>query len=78
MGLWITAAVLLALAILPLGIRIRYNEAGFLLRVVAGPVKITVFPRNRKQKKQKKKENKPKENQQAEALPAFCRLSGWA
>ena len=67
MGLWITAAVLLALAILPLGIRIRYNEAGFLLRVIAGPVKITVFPRKKKQKKQKKKENKPKENQKSES-----------
>lgn len=66
MGLWITAAVLLALAILPLGVRIRYNEAGFLLKVIAGPVKITVFPRKKKQKKQKKKENKPKENQKAE------------
>ena len=67
MGLWITAAVLLALAILPLGIRIRYNEAGFLQREIAGPVKITVFPRKKKQKKQKKKENKPKDNQKSES-----------
>lgn len=67
MGLWITAAVLLALAIFPLGVRIRYNEAGFLLRVIAGPVKITVFPRKKKQKKLKKKENKPKKNQKSES-----------
>ena len=65
MGLWITAAVLLALAILPLGIRIRYNEAGFLLRVIAGPLKITVFPRKKKPKKQKAKQKK----QNAEKSP---------
>ena len=53
MGIWITAAFLLALAILPLGIHVRYNEAGFLLRVIAGPLKITVFPRKKKPKKQK-------------------------
>lgn len=58
MGIWITAAFLLALAILPLGIRVRYNEAGFLLRVIAGPVKITVFPRKKKPKKQKAKQKK--------------------
>ena len=58
MGIWITAAFLLALAILPLGIRVRYNEAGFLLRVIAGPLKITVFPRKKKPKKQKAKQKK--------------------
>ena len=51
MGLWIAAAVLLVLAILSLGVRIRYNEAGFFLKVIAGPVKITVFPRKKKRKK---------------------------
>ena len=65
MGIWITAAFLLALAILPLGIRVRYNEAGFLLRVIAGPVKITVFPRKKKPKKQKAKQK----NQNAEKSP---------
>ena len=65
MGIWITAAFLLALAILPLGIRVRYNEAGFLLRVIAGPVKITVFPRKKKPKKQKAKQKK----QNAEKSP---------
>lgn len=65
MGIWITAAFLLALAILPLGIRVRYNEAGFLLRVIAGPLKITVFPRKKKPKKQKAKQKK----QNAEKSP---------
>ena len=68
MGLWISAAVLLVLAILPLGVRIRYNEAGFFLKVIVGPVKITVFPRKKKRKKQKpekKKQIKEQKNESA-------------
>ena len=65
MGIWITAAFLLARAILPLGIHVRYTEAGFLLRVIAGPLKITVFPRKKKPKKQKAKQKK----QNAEKSP---------
>ena len=59
MGFWIAAAVLLALAILPLGIRIRYNEAGFFLKVIVGPIKITVFPRKKKPENRKPREKKP-------------------
>ncbi len=69
MGIWITAAVLLALAVLPLGVRIRYNDAGFVLKVIAGPLKITVFPRKKKPRKQKVKQKKPKDEQKAE--PSF-------
>ena len=58
MGIWIAAAVLLALAMLPLGVRIRYSDAGFLLKVIAGPLKITLYPRRKKPKKQKKKQEK--------------------
>ena len=60
MGIWITAAILLALAVLPLGVRIRYNDAGFVLKVIAGPLKITVFPRKKKPKKQKDRQRKQK------------------
>ena len=60
MGIWITAAILLALAVLPLGVRIRYNDAGFVLKVITGPLKITIFPRKKKQKKQKVKQKKKK------------------
>lgn len=67
MGIWITAAILLALAVLPLGVRIRYNEAGFVLKVIAGPLKITVFPRKKKPKKQKVKQKKKKVVEKAES-----------
>ncbi|MCI7639690.1 MAG: DUF2953 domain-containing protein [Clostridiales bacterium] len=66
MGVWIAAAVLLALAILPLGVRIRYNDAGFLLRVIVGPLKITVFPRKKKPKKQKTEPKKKKTEKKQE------------
>ena len=59
MGFWIAAAVLLVLAILPLGIHIRYNEAGFFLKVIVGPIKITVFPRRKKPENRKPREKKP-------------------
>ena len=65
MGVWITAAVLLALAVLPLGVRIRYNDEGFVLKVIAGPLKITVFPGRKKPKKQKVKQKKQKAAQTA-------------
>ena len=66
MGIWITAAILLALAVLPLGVRIRYNDVGFVLKVIAGPLKITVFPRKKKPKKQKVKQKKKKVAEKAE------------
>ncbi len=67
MGVWIAAVVLLVLAILPLGVHVRYNDAGFLLRVIAGPVKITVFPRKKKPKKQKTKQKKQKAGKRQES-----------
>lgn len=63
MGIWIAAAVLLAIAMLPLGVRIRYNHGGFALKVIAGPLKITFFPRK---KKPKTRPQKPKAEQKTE------------
>ena len=53
MGWGIFFVCLLVLAWLPLGIRVRYGEAGFEARVIAGPVKITLFPRKKRKKKPK-------------------------
>ncbi len=55
MGWVIGLGIVLLLAILPLGVRIRYNSEGLFLKVIAGPVKITVLPRPQKKKKEKKK-----------------------
>ena len=67
MGIWIAGAILLALAVLPMGVRIRYNDAGFVLKVIAGPLKITVIPGRKKPKKQKVKQKKQKAVQTAES-----------
>ena len=66
MGSWITLGILFLLAILPLGVRVIYDEDGPLVKVVLGPVKITVFPRPKKQKKpKKKKEKEPRKTEEA-------------
>lgn len=58
---WILLGILILLLIIPLGVSVKYNADGPLVRILAGPVKITVFPRPKKEKKQKKKETKPKQ-----------------
>ena len=56
MGGWITLGVLALLAILPLGVRIRYDAQGPLVKLIVGPVKLTVYPRPKKEKKSPRKE----------------------
>ena len=65
MGWLIALAILVLLAILPLGVSAIYDAGGILVRVIAGPVKIKVFPvkkktgAEKKKKPKKKKEKKP-------------------
>ena len=67
MGLWITLGILTLLAILPLGVRVHYDADGPLVKIVLGPLKLTVFPRPKKEPKQKKKTvEKPVKKQNAE------------
>lgn len=70
MGWLITAGILILLAVLPLGVHVRYNSEGLLAKVIAGPLKITVFPLPKKEKKKKKAEKQasPKAEQE-ESLP---------
>ena len=73
MGWWITLAILVLLAILPLGVSVKYDSDGPLVRVILGPVRFTVFPLPKKEKKEKKqKENKkaPAQNTDAPQNPA--------
>lgn len=57
-GWLIALAVAVLLAILPLGVNAKYNADGPLVRVIAGPVRWTVFPLKKKEKKEKKKKTK--------------------
>lgn len=70
MGWLITLGILVLLAVLPLGIHVRYDEDGALGKLIAGPIRILLFPRPKKEKKEKpKKEPKPKKKKKA-AAPA--------
>ena len=56
MGWWIAFGIVFLLAVLPLGVRIRYNSDGLLVRLILGPVKLTVFPMPKKKKKEERKQ----------------------
>ena len=70
MGWLIALGIVLLLAVLPLGVRIRYNSEGVAVKIIAGPVKITLLPRPNKKKKEKKKKEKKKEKAKAGGSPA--------
>ena len=73
MGWLIAFAIIFLLAILPLGASVKYNSEGPLVRVIAGPIRFTVFPTKKKEKKVKKekksKEKKPKKEKAKKETP---------
>ena len=62
MGWLITFGIAFLLAILPLGVSVKYDEDGAVVKVIAGPVKITLFPRPKKDKTEKKQKIKDPES----------------
>ena len=79
MGWLIALLILFLLAILPLGASVLYDEDGPRVRIVAGPVKIQVFPMKKKAKKDKTKKEakkKPAKEGKAAKKPAPKRKSG--
>ena len=69
MGGWITLGVLVLLAVLPLGVSVKYNADGALVRIILGPIKITLFPRPKKEKKDKKKKEQKKQAEPQQQPP---------
>ena len=68
MGWLITLGILILLAVLPLGVSVKYDSEGPLVKVIAGPVRIRVYPRPKKQKKEKpEKEKKTTPEQEKKA-----------
>ena len=61
MGWWITLGILFLLAILPLGVSVKYNSQGPLVRLILGSVRLTLIPAKKKEKKEKKPEKKKEE-----------------
>ena len=53
MGWWIALAILVGLAILPLGVSAGYNADGAKVALVIGPIRIKLYPRKKKPKKDK-------------------------
>lgn len=53
----IALAVLVLLATLPVGVDVRYDGAGPLVRLLAGPVGLTLYPAHPKKKKKAPKKN---------------------
>ncbi len=51
MGWLITLGILILLGLAPLGIHVTYDQDGVLAKLVAGPAKIVLFPRPKKEKK---------------------------
>lgn len=71
MGWLITPGILVLLAILPLGVHVRYDEDGARVMAVLGPVRILLYPRPKKLPKEaaSQKQDKPKKEQK-KAAPA--------
>lgn len=69
MGWIITLGVVALLAVLPLGVSIKYDSDGPLVKVILGPVKFTVFPLPQKEKKEKKKKDPKKKAESAQKEP---------
>ena len=64
MGWLITLGILVLLGILPLGVSVIYDEDGALVRIIAGPLKIQVFPVSRKKKKTEKEKKQQKDKKE--------------
>lgn len=60
MGWMITLGVLILLGMIPLGASVIYDADGALVRIVAGPLKLQVFPTPKKEKKEKKRKKETK------------------
>jgi len=66
MGWLIALGILFLLAILPLGVSVRYDSGGTVVRVILGPVRITLIPRK---KKDPQKKAEPKKQEQKQKSP---------
>ena len=68
MGWLIALVILVLLAYLPLGVTLRYDSDGPLARVIAGPIRIQVFPGKKKNKDKGEKKEKKAKKQKAEPV----------
>ena len=76
MGWAVTITILFLLAIAPLGVSLRYNSEGALVRLILGPIRVTLVPGKKKPRKkedasqkEKPKKEKPKEKEKSPEPP---------
>lgn len=69
MGWLIAAGVITVLAVLPLGVSAIYQEDGPLVSLIAGPVRVKVFPTKGKKEKKNKTSQQKKEASPTSAKP---------
>ena len=71
MGWLIALGILILIGFIPVGVRVKYNSDGPLVRLIVGPVKYTLVPGKKKEKKPKKKKKaKKKDELQTQPPPA--------
>lgn len=75
MGWWIALGVLALLAIMPVGVSARYSGEGAEIRVIAGLIRIPLFPRKKVGKKkarpnQQKRQKTVRQAQNSQTAPA--------
>lgn len=78
MGWLIALAVVAVLACLPLGVDARYDAQGPRVRLLAGPIRLTLYPRPPKKEKKpnKTKETPPKKQETPQSTPVVPAKSG--
>ena len=81
MGWLITLAILVLLAILPVGVRAAYTESGVSADIRVGPFGIRLLPAKKKKKekpaKEKKAKKPPKEKKKKEKAPEEKKGGSW-
>ena len=70
MGWIITLSILFLLAILPLGVWVRYNAEGALVKLILGPFRLQIVPGKKKAPKKKKEKTKPQKADKKEKKKA--------
>ncbi len=71
MGWWIALAVLVLLAAMPLGVSVVYDADGPLIKVIAGFIRLKIFPaKKKKEKPQKEKKKDTKTTKKTEETAA--------
>ena len=76
MGWLIALAVLVLLAILPLGVSAKYDDSGPLVRLIAGPIRIQVYPGKKQKQKKEKPQKVEEEKPAASSQPAAKQKNG--